>query len=208
MNRREHWERVYLEKEPEAVSWYTPRLATSIELIDALGPGPGTRVIDVGGGASTLPDHLLDLGAGAITVLDLSAAALARSRARLGRRADRVTWIEADIRAADLPEAAYDIWHDRAAFHFLTDANDRARYAAVLHHALAPGGQVVLATFALDGPERCSGLPVQRYDAPAMAAALGLEGRVAFEVVDERHEVHTTPWASTQAFQFAVLRRV
>jgi SAM-dependent methyltransferase len=201
--RRDHWEGVYQQKSAEAVSWYAPRLETSLALLEAAHPGSDARVIDVGGGASTLPDHLLDRGIGALTVLDLSPTALERSRARLGERGDAITWIAGDVTRVDLPADAYDVWHDRAAFHFLTEPEEQARYAERLHRSLVDGGHVVLATFALDGPERCSGLPVQRYDPAGMARALGGD----LTVVDARHERHTTPWGSTQAFQFAVFRK-
>lgn len=201
--RGEHWQGVYAGKASDAVSWYRPHLEVSLALLQAGGLSPASRVIDVGGGASTLVDDLLDRGAAAITVLDLSAAALAVSRERLGARATAVDWRVGDLLTEDLPAAGYDLWHDRAVLHFLVDPADAARYAVQAAHAVAPGGHAVIGGFAPDGPEKCSGLPVARRSAADVAALLG----DAFTLVAERREVHDTPWGAPQAFAWALLRR-
>jgi SAM-dependent methyltransferase len=200
--RRTHWETVYATKAENEVSWFQDNPAPSLEAIALTGATPASAIIDVGGGASRLVDHLLALGFVDVTVLDLSAAALDTAKARLGTRAAKARWIVADVTAWQ-PPASYDIWHDRAAFHFLTDANDRAAYVACLKRALKPGGHAIIATFALDGPERCSGLPVMRYDAESLGRALGRE----FRLLQTRRHEHATPWGSRQVFQFSVFRR-
>ena len=162
----------------------------------------GAAIIDVGGGASRLVDALLQDGYRDVAVLDLSANALDAARKRIGPAASKVDWIVADA-TTWRPAKTYDVWHDRAAFHFLTDPQDRAAYVERLQSAVAPGGQVIIATFALDGPEKCSGLPVQRHDSASLAAELGPD----FELVETRSEIHRTPWDSTQAFQFSRFRR-
>jgi ubiquinone/menaquinone biosynthesis C-methylase UbiE len=172
-------------------------------LIASAGAGPDTAIIDIGGGASRLVDRLLDRDFRAVTVLDLSEAALRAAAARLGDRAAQASWLAADATLWQ-PTQAYDIWHDRAAFHFLTEQADRAAYLTRLKQALKVGGHAIIATFALDGPERCSGLPVVRYDAESLCQELGAE----FDLVDARREVHTTPWGSVQSFQFSVFRRI
>ena len=204
MARRAHWEEVYATKAEDEVSWFQEHPAMSLDLIRAAGVGPDAAVIDVGGGASRLVDALLDEGFHAVTVLDLSEKALAASRVRLGpQRASRVTWIAADATTWQPKAAAYDLWHDRAAFHFLTDAPGRAAYVERLAKALRPGGHAVIATFAADGPERCSGLPVVRYDAASLAAALGDR----FERVETRPHEHHTPMGRIQRFQFSRFRK-
>lgn len=203
MDRRSHWEHVYETKAPDALSWYQPSPVRSLALLDEIGVTAETRLIDVGGGDSTLVDALLARGLRRITVLDVSAAALERARARLGACADEVTWAQADITTATLPEAAFDVWHDRAVFHFLIAAADRARYVAAMERALRPGGWGVFATFALDGPERCSGLDVVRYAPEELAATLG----ASFELVRSDREVHGTPWGAEQPFTYVVVRR-
>lgn len=203
MDRRSHWEHVYETKASDAVSWYQPSPVHSLALLDEVGMNPDTRLIDVGGGDSTLVDALLARGMHAITVLDISAAALARARARVGARAGDVAWVEADVTTVALPESGLDVWHDRAVFHFLTDAADRERYVAAMERAVRPGGSVVMATFALDGPERCSGLDVVRYGPDELAAALG----ASFELVRSDRDVHLTPWGVAQPFTYVVLRR-
>ena len=203
MDRQSHWEQVYTTKAPDAVSWYQPRPVRSLALLDDIGVTPDTRIIDVGGGDSTLVDALVARGMHRITVLDLSGAALARARARLGAQARDVTWLEADITTVELPEAAFDVWHDRAVFHFLTDAAERARYVATMERSVRPGGAVVMATFALDGPARCSGLDVVRYGPGELAVALG----DSFELVRSDRDVHRTPTGAAQPFTYAVFRR-
>lgn len=203
MDRQPHWEHVYETNASVAVSWYQPSPVRSLALLDDVGMTPETRLIDVGGGDSTLVDALLARGMHRITVLDVSAAALARARTRLGARAGEVAWLEADVTTVALPEAAFDVWHDRAVFHFFTDAADRARYVAAMERAVRPGGCVVMATFALDGPARCSGLDVVRYGPEELTHALG----PSFEPVRSERDVHRTPWGAAQPFTYVLLRR-
>ena len=202
VSRQSHWENVYTTKGENEVSWYQQSPAPSFELIMQAGATHASAIIDIGGGASRLVDHLVDQGFEDITVLDLSAAALEAARRRLESRADRVRWIVADATAWE-PVKAYDIWHDRAAFHFLTDENDRAAYVARRARGVKAGGHAIIGTFALDGPEKCSGLPVARYDSASLTLALGSE----FRLVDTRRHEHATPWGSRQMFQFSVFRR-
>ena len=173
MNCKTHWEQAYATRPPEQLGWYRPHLESSLALIAGAGLRPGSMVIDVGGGASTLVDDLLDRGYERITVADLSAAALERVRRRLGDRAAAVTWLETDITTAELPVAHYDLWHDRAVFHFLTAAPERAAYLECLRHALAPEGQAVFGVFAPEAPPRCSGLEVRRYTPQALQDEVG-----------------------------------
>jgi len=199
---REHWNKAYAEKGEAGVSWFEAVPETSLALIRTLDSSPGASMIDIGGGASRLVDALVEAGGLAITVLDLSGEALAKARDRLGERGEAVEWIEADV-TTWMPVRQYDIWHDRAAFHFLVEPGKRAAYVARAAEALVPGGNLVIATFAPDGPERCSGLPVMRYDAQGLANVF----RDHFEPVDALRHVHQTPWGATQSFQYAVLRR-
>lgn len=201
-SRQAHWEGVYAKKRETEVSWFQENPAPSLELIVQVGAHHSSAIIDIGGGASRLVDHLINRGFEDVTVLDLSEAALEATRVRVGHRAAQVHWIVADATAWE-PVKAYDIWHDRATFHFLTEDRDRAAYVARLGRALKVGGYAIIATFALDGPERCSGLPVVRYDALSLGRTLGH----AFELVDSRRHAHATPWGSDQSFQFSVFRR-
>lgn len=203
MEPKAHWEGVYARKQPTEVSWYQPVPATSLALIEAAGATAESAIIDVGGGDSRLVDALLERGLGRVTVLDISAAALARARARLGERAAEVAWLEADITRAELPAQAYDIWHDRALFHFLTSPSDRRAYADLARHAMKPGGTLILGGFAPDGPTRCSGLDVARWEPRDLARELG-EG---FRLLDSLEETHHTPARAEQRFSWAVLRR-
>lgn len=203
MDRKRHWEEVYAVKRPDEVSWYQPRPERSLELLAAAGAGPGSAIVDAGGGDSTLVDALLEGGFTDVTVLDLSGAALARARSRLGQRAAAVRWIEADVTRANLPPASYDVWHDRALFHFLTDPDDRARYVSAAADAVRPGGTLIVAAFAVDGPTRCSGLEAVRYDAPALARQFA----DSFDLVRSLDDVHLTPSGAEQRFIYAVLRR-
>ena len=200
--RRAHWETVYATKAENEVSWFQDNPSPSLEAIALTGATPASAIIDIGGGASRLVDHLLALGFVDVTVLDLSAAALDTAKARLGTPAAKARWLLADVTTWE-PTASYDVWHDRAAFHFLTGENDRAAYAVRLDRALKPGGHAIMATFAPDGPERCSGLPVMRYDAESLGRALGRE----FRLLQTRRHEHATPWGSRQMFQFSVFRR-
>lgn len=197
-----HWEGVYTTKAADAVSWFQATPAPSLRALDVLGAEPGRSLIDIGGGASTLVDALLERGWRDLSVLDISEAALADSKRRLGSNADAVDWIVADITEWEA-ERGYDVWHDRAVFHFLTDPRDRRAYKDRLRRALTPKGAVIIATFALHGLERCSGLPVQRYDGESLAAELGSE----FEKVHDWTEDHVTPAGNRQAFTWCVFRR-
>lgn len=200
--RQAHWENVYATKGENEVSWYQQSPAPSVELIVQAGATGKSAIIDIGGGASRLVDHLVEQGFEDVTVLDLSEAALKAARARLGARADRVRWLVADATTWE-PSRPYDIWHDRAAFHFLTDEKDRAAYVERLRRGLKVGGHAIIATFALDGPEKCSGLPVVRYDGASLERTLG----TGFKLVHTRRHEHATPWQSRQIFQFSVFRR-
>jgi SAM-dependent methyltransferase len=197
-----HWERVYRDKGERETSWFREHLATSLALIDGLALDRATPIIDVGGGRSTLVDDLLARGYTDLSVLDLSEAALAQARERLGAAGTTVAWHVADVTHAALPDAHYGLWHDRAVFHFLVDEAVRAAYVAQAARAVRPGGYAVIATFAPDGPEKCSGLPVRRHSAEELAAAFA----PAFGLVGEAREEHRTPWDSMQPFVYAVLR--
>ena len=202
--RQAHWDKVYASKGEKEVSWFQENPAPSLDLIAKTGATAASSVIDVGGGASRLVDALIAKGIRAVAVLDLSEAALVAAKARLGGQADQVEWIVADVTAWEPQAAAYDVWHDRAAFHFLTEERDRAAYVARLTKAVKPGGHAIIGAFAPDGPERCSGLPVARYDAQSLGRALG----DAFELVETLPHQHRTPWGSEQRFQFSLFRRV
>lgn len=201
-SRQTHWEEVYTSRNETDVSWFQDSPAPSLELIDAMEAGKGRDIIDIGGGASRLADHLLERGFRHVAVLDISQAALDLASLRLGRRASKVQWITADVTTWE-PSRCFDIWHDRAAFHYLVDPADRAAYIARLKEALRPGGHAIIATFAKDGPEKCSGLPVNRYDPAELANELGEE----FTLTDSRRHDHATPSNATQQFQFSVFRR-
>ena len=204
MDRKAHWNQIYATRPLEQVGWYQPHNLRTLALIDRLDIPPSSQVIDVGGGAATLVDDLLARGFTNVTVLDVSDAALRLAQTRLGTRADSVTWLTADITQVTLPREIYDLWLDRAVFHFLVDADDRQRYVEVVKHAQKPGGTAIIATFALDGPSSCSGLPVARYDAAELREAFG----TAFTLVTEGREMHVTPSGAEQAFTYAVLRYV
>lgn len=202
MTRRDHWEGIYRSKSASDVSWYQPEARISLDLIRRVAPELGAPIIDIGGGASTLVDGLLAAGYGQVTVLDVARSALAAAQQRLGERAAQVTWIESDVLTASLPSANYAVWHDRAVFHFLTDLGDRARYVAQTRDAVQPGGHVIVASFAPEGPTRCSGLEVVRYSPDAMHAQFG-EG---FRLLDSVREEHHTPSGATQAFVYCLCR--
>jgi ubiquinone/menaquinone biosynthesis C-methylase UbiE len=197
MKRKEHWESIYQTKGPSDVSWFQARPAVSLDLIQASGLGKEQTIVDIGGGASALVDRLLDAGFDHLAVLDISAAALAQARERLGTLAQKVEWFEADV-TEFAPPHRFDLWHDRAVFHFLTEQRDRDKYVRILRRCLAPTGHVIIATFALKGPRRCSGLEVVRYDSELIQAELGDE----FELVQEIDETHTTPWDTKQRFKY------
>jgi SAM-dependent methyltransferase len=203
MNSKAHWDTVYGSKAPTEVSWYESRPTQSLALLAQLGVKASTAIIDVGGGASALADALLDLGCTDISVLDISGAALAHAKARLGERAASVKWIEGDITRVELPTERFDVWHDRAVFHFLTDHDDRRHYVHAAARALRPGGTAIIATFSPQGPMRCSGLEVVRYDSELLALEFGNE----FALERSIDDVHHTPAGVAQSFTFTVLRR-
>jgi trans-aconitate methyltransferase len=202
MSMQAHWENVYVTKGETGVSWFQDAPLPSLELIALTGAGRHCAIIDVGGGASRLVDALLSRGFTDLTVLDLSTAALGAAKARIGAAAQAAHWLAEDATAWE-PSRTYDVWHDRAAFHFLTDAADQAAYMARLRRALRPGGHVIIGTFAPDGPEKCSGLLVARHDAGSLGRALGAD----FALLDARRHDHLTPWGATQRFQFSTFRR-
>jgi len=197
-----HWGKVYQTRGERDVSWFEESPAISLDLIRATGVTADAPIIDIGGGASRLVDSLLDEGFTAVTVLDLSEKALAMSKARLGARSAKVRWIAADVTAWEPPQT-YEVWHDRTAFHFLTEANDRAAYAQRVLRAVHPGGHLIIGTFAPDGPERCSGLAVVRHDSASLSHILG----PFFELVESRDHAHRTPAGVVQRFQFSRFRR-
>jgi SAM-dependent methyltransferase len=202
MTDKQHWEKVYASKAVDAVSWFQPHPELSLALIWRTGSPPDAPIIDVGAGASSLVDDLLARGYQRVSVLDISGAALAHAQTRLGDRAAAVTWIEGDIRDVALPEAGYQVWHDRAVFHFLTGAADRRAYVDQVLDALRPGGHLIVATFGPDGPSECSGLPVARYAPEALAAEFG----DAFRLVEQAGEAHRTPAGKVQHFVYCRFR--
>jgi 2-polyprenyl-3-methyl-5-hydroxy-6-metoxy-1,4-benzoquinol methylase len=201
-DRKAHWEEVYAATGEAGVSWYQAEPRLSLELIGAVAPAAGGRIIDVGGGASLLVDRLLDLPFERIAVLDIAETALDKARRRLGERAEPVEWIAADVTEIQ-DVGTFDVWHDRAVFHFLTDAADRGKYVDLARRTVPVGGHLIIASFADDGPKRCSDLDVCRYNAASMAAELG-EG---FSLVNQARETHSTPWNTSQAFFYGVFRR-
>jgi hypothetical protein len=203
MDRKRHWETVYTTKGERDVSWLETLPAVSMRMIEAAGLTPETCVIDVGGGDARLVDTLVARGLDCLAVLDISGAALHRAQARLGDAATALTWIEADV-TADWSLKPMDIWHDRAVFHFLTTRRDRMKYRAHLSQTLKIHGTAIVATFAPDGPQWCSGLPVARYSPEALAAELG----DTFRLVEAVPYTHRTPWGTTQAFQYSRFTRV
>jgi trans-aconitate methyltransferase len=201
-SRQVHWENVYTTKGEKEVSWFQESPSPSLELIALTGLSEGAAMIDIGGGASRLVDELLDRAFRRLTVLDLSGAALAAARERLGDRGADVQWVIADVTKWE-PTRMYDLWHDRAAFHFLTEEADQSAYVDRLKEAVKPGGYVIIGTFAPDGPERCSGLAIVRHDAKTLAGILGSD----FVLTDSRRHDHATPWGAVQRFQFSTFRR-
>lgn len=204
MNRQEHWEKVYQTKEHDQVSWFREHLDTSLRMIRNTGVGPDASIIDVGGGNSTLADDLLAAGFVDISVLDISGKAIADSKERLAGDADKITWIRADITAADLPAGHYDVWHDRAVFHFLTDDADRRKYVDLVMRVLKPGGHIIVASFGVDGPQKCSGLDVVRYSPESMHDEFGN----SFDLVESIGETHNTPFGTTQDFVYCYCRKL
>lgn len=202
MTTKAHWDNVYQTKAPDEVSWFRPHLETSLRLIEGAAPDRQSAIIDVGGGEATLVDDLLTHGYGDVTVLDISAAAIDVAKARLGSSASSVHWIAGDITTAKLDAARYDVWHDRAVFHFLTSAEDRAAYVRQVTRAVRRGGHVIVATFGTEGPEKCSGLEVVRYDADSLHGEFGPK----FRLLDSITELHNTPWGAPQQFMYCFCR--
>jgi ubiquinone/menaquinone biosynthesis C-methylase UbiE len=202
IDRKSHWEEVYTTTAVTGASWYQNDPKLSLELIGAVGPSAGGRIIDVGGGDSVLVDRLLSLPFERIAVLDISETALSNARSRLGKRARRVEWFAADVtEVRDI--GTFDVWHDRATFHFLTDAEDREKYVELARRTIPEGGHLIIATFSSAGPKRCSNLDVHRYNAVSLRAEFGQD----FLLVKESGEIHTTPWGSSQQFFYGVFRR-
>jgi ubiquinone/menaquinone biosynthesis C-methylase UbiE len=204
MQSKNHWENVYSTKSSDEVSWFQAHAETSLKIISDANLQPGVQIIDVGGGASTLVDGLLAVGHKNITVLDLSGAALKTSSTRLGTKAAIVKWLEANILEANLPAQTYDVWHDRAVFHFLTSEQDRQAYVDTVLRAVKPGGLVIVATFAEDGPEKCSGLPVMRYDSQQLHGEFG----EPFELLGSKQESHNTPKGDEQKFVYCFCKKI
>ncbi len=204
MENKNHWEQIYNAKATDAVSWYQEHAGRSIELILSTGVPRSASIIDVGSGASRLIDDLVGQGFSNITALDLSSVALSATRARLGEKANNIHWIQADITQVSLPQQAFDVWHDRAVFHFLTEPHQRRAYVNAVLNALKPGGHLIVATFAEDGPTKCSGLPVQRYAPHELHAEFG----TPFEIIRIEREAHTTPSGAEQKFIYCYCRKI
>ena len=202
MDAKAHWNRVYNTKTPDAVSWYRQHLETSLALIDSAAGGPSASVIDVGAGESTLVDDLLTRGYQNITVLDVSQTAIDVTRKRLGVAARNVRWLVADITRVELEPCSYDVWHDRAVFHFLTGIEQRAAYVRSVARSVKRGGHVIVSTFGPEGPTKCSGLHVVRYDADSLHDQFGAR----FHLVKSSQELHRTPFGTTQQFLYCYCR--
>jgi 2-polyprenyl-3-methyl-5-hydroxy-6-metoxy-1,4-benzoquinol methylase len=198
MDAREHWERIYAGKPLEQMSWHRPHLKSSLALIERVAGDPAAAIIDVGGGASTLVDDLTALGYRNVTVLDISRSAIGITRKRLGEAGGLVRWVNADVTDAVFSERMYDVWHDRAVFHFLTEAEQRRAYVRNVLSAVKPGGYVIVSTFGLGGPKKCSGLDVVRYDAQSLTDEFGAR----FRLMESFTEMHQTPWGTGQEFLF------
>ena len=198
MDAQAHWERIYTQKAPDKVSWYRPHLETSVAFIEQAAPGRSASIIDVGAGESTLVDDLLAHGYTNITILDISQTAVEANRKRLGDAAELVRWLVADITRVELDPASYDVWHDRAVFHFLTSASDRAAYVRQVARAVKRGGHVIVSAFGPEGPTKCSGLEVVRYDAESMHAEFGPR----FRLIASSKELHQTPFGTTQQYLY------
>jgi ubiquinone/menaquinone biosynthesis C-methylase UbiE len=203
MNAKTHWEHIYETKAPTQVSWFQEHAQYSLQFIQNTGIQKTDHIIDIGGGASTLVDDLLADGYQHITVLDISATALHTTQQRLATRAKEITWLEADITQAWLPYQFYDVWHDRAVFHFLTNSEDRQRYVDTVREAVKPGGHVIVATFANDGPEKCSGLQVMRYAPESLHDEFGAD----FKLINSTRETHHTPFGTEQKFIYCYCRK-
>jgi 2-polyprenyl-3-methyl-5-hydroxy-6-metoxy-1,4-benzoquinol methylase len=202
MDTKTHWEKVYKAKGPETVSWYRPHLETSLALIERTGAGFSSSIIDVGGGESTLVDDLTSRGYRNVTVLDVSETAIEVCKNRVQQAADHVHWVAADITLTELEPDAYDIWHDRAVFHFLTGMPQRIAYVQNVARSVKRGGHVIVGTFGPEGPRKCSGLDVMRYDADSLHDQFGAK----FRLVESFKELHQTPLGGTQQFLYCYCR--
>ena len=203
MSQKDHWEKVYSSKASQELGWYAPRLQTSLAWITDLGLSPDAQIIDAGGGASTLVDDLLEAGYRMITVVDISEQSLSSAKARLGSKAEHVKWLIGDITSVDLPGHQYDLWHDRASFHFLTELHQQRKYRDEILQALKPGGHLIIGTFAPEAPPKCSGLPVQRYTQDQLGNTLGEE----FELLRHKNELHITPGGIEQMYLYCHFQR-
>lgn len=202
MSSRAHWNKIYSEKAPNAVSWYRAHLETSLGLIERVSPGRSSAIIDVGGGESTLVDDLLAHGYKDVTVLDISQTAIDGNKSRLGELSKQIKWRVADITRVELEASAFDVWHDRAVFHFLSSLHDRAAYVRQVARATRRGGYVIISTFGVEGPRKCSGLDVVRYDAESLHSEFG----VHFRLLGSSNEMHQTPFGTTQQFLYCYCR--
>ena len=202
MDQKRHWEHVYQTRRPDEVSWFQPQATLSLQLIQRVAPSHNSYIVDVGAGASTLVDGLIAAGYTNVTLLDLSYAALAETKTRLGETARKVVWREADVLSAGFEASVFDVWHDRAVFHFLTNPADRIDYVRQVRRAVRPGGHAIVATFAEDGPTHCSGLSVARYSAAELHGEFGED----FRLLKSYRETHHTPSGVTQHFTYCVCR--
>jgi SAM-dependent methyltransferase len=202
MNTQEHWDQIYRTNAPDQVSWYSPHLRASLELIERASVSRTAAIVDIGGGESTLVDDLLARGYQDITVLDLSQAAIDANKERLGSKAERIHWLAADITKIELKVSSLDVWHDRAVFHFLTASNERAAYVRQVAKALRPGGHIIIGTFGPEGPVRCSGLDVVRYDAASLHDEFGKR----FRLVESTKQLHHTPFGNNPAVPLLLLQ--
>lgn len=203
MDTKAHWEQIYSTKAANEVSWYQAQPQKSLEIIKSINIAPDAQIIDIGGGTSTLVDFLLQADFQNVSVLDISAASLENAQTRLGPSAALVTWLESDITQTTLPESFYDVWHDRAVFHFLTHPEDRQAYIQLAQRALKPNGHIIVATFATDGPTRCSGLEVMRYSPDQLHGEFG----EPFELIKSHHESHHTPFGADQSFIYCYCKK-
>ena len=202
MSVQTHWEKIYGEMAPDAVSWYRPHLEMSLELIEHAAPGRSASIIDVGGGESTLVDDLVARGYQNITVLDISQIAIDVTKKRLGSTSENIHWFVGDITSVKLERCSYDVWHDRAVFHFLTAIDARMTYVRQVAKAVKPGGHVIVSTFGPEGPTKCSGLDVVRYDAESLHQEFG----VHFHLLGSSTELHRTPFGTMQQFLYCLCR--
>ena len=204
MSNRTHWETIYSKKKPNQVSWYRKHLDNSLKMILQTNVSKEKAIIDIGGGNSTLVDDLIENGFADISVLDISSKAIEESKKRLKHRAGNIDWIEADITKVALPENKYDVWHDRAVFHFLTSSDDREKYIDLVMRSLKIGGHIIVASFGLNGPQKCSGLDVVRYSPETMHDEFGEH----FKLVKSATEIHETPFETTQEFIYCYCRKI